>query len=54
VAQKDREALVKTILEWPRTEEGRRILEAGRFTPFVAASDADYAVVRRYLRNGKE
>ena len=51
VAQKDREALLKTILEWPTTEEGRKILEGGRFTPFVAASDADYAVVRRYIRS---
>lgn len=48
-----RDTLLRTIVAWPKTEEGKRILEAGQFAPFVAASDADYEVVRRYLRNRK-
>jgi phosphonate transport system substrate-binding protein len=51
VSQKDRDILRHTILEWPETEAGRRILEAGHFVPFVAARDADYEVVRRYIRS---
>jgi phosphonate transport system substrate-binding protein len=51
VSQKDRDVLLQTILEWPNTETGRKILDAGHFVPFVAARDADYDVVRRYLRS---
>ena len=51
VPQKDRELLLHTILEWPNTEPGRKILDAGHFVPFVAARDADYEVVRRYIRS---
>ncbi len=50
VAQKDRAILLRTILEWPNTEEGRKIIERGQFAPFVVANDAEYNVVRRYLR----
>jgi phosphonate transport system substrate-binding protein len=53
VPPKDRDVLLQTILEWPSTEAGRKILDAGHFVPFVAARDADYEVVRRYIR-GKE
>jgi phosphonate transport system substrate-binding protein len=53
VPQKERDVLLRTILEWPNTETGRKILDAGHFVPFVAARDADYEVVRRYIR-GKE
>ncbi|HEY1288027.1 MAG TPA: phosphate/phosphite/phosphonate ABC transporter substrate-binding protein [Burkholderiales bacterium] len=51
VAGKDRAIMLKTILDWPNTEEGRKIIERGQFTPFVAASDAEYEAVRRYLRS---
>jgi phosphonate transport system substrate-binding protein len=53
VSRKDREALLKTIVDWPKTEEGRRILDRGQFIPFVAASDTDYEVVREYVRDRK-
>jgi len=53
VPQKDRDVLRQTILEWPNTEPGRKILDAGHFVPFVAARDTDYEVVRRYIR-GRE
>ncbi|MFL6571118.1 MAG: phosphate/phosphite/phosphonate ABC transporter substrate-binding protein, partial [Burkholderiales bacterium] len=53
VPQKDRDVLRRTILEWPNTEPGRKILDAGHFVPFVAARDTDYAVVRRYIRGRK-
>jgi phosphonate transport system substrate-binding protein len=51
VAQKDREILLKTILNWPKTEEGKKIIEAGWFIPFVEAKDADYEVVRKYVHS---
>jgi ABC-type phosphate/phosphonate transport system substrate-binding protein len=53
VSKRDRDALLRTILEWPKTEEGKRILERGQFMPFVAAKDADYEVVREYVRGKK-
>jgi ABC-type phosphate/phosphonate transport system substrate-binding protein len=53
VAKKDREALLKTIVEWPSTQEGKKILDGGQFPPFVAAKDADYHVIRRYIRSRK-
>jgi len=53
VPQKDRNVLLQTILEWPNTETGRKILDAGHFVPFVAAKDSDYEVVRRYIRDKK-
>jgi len=51
VARKDRATILRTILDWPNTEPGRKIIERGRFTPFIVASDAEYEVVRRYLRS---
>jgi ABC-type phosphate/phosphonate transport system substrate-binding protein len=53
VSQKDRDILLKTILDWPNTEEGKKIMDGGRFLPFVAAKDADYEVIRRYIRSRK-
>jgi ABC-type phosphate/phosphonate transport system substrate-binding protein len=53
VSQKNRDILLKTILDWPNTEEGKKILHAGQFIPFVAAKDADYEVIRRYVRSRK-
>jgi phosphonate transport system substrate-binding protein len=53
VAQKDRHILLKTILGWPNTEEGKKILDGGQFIRFVAAKDSDYEVVRRYIRSRK-
>ena len=53
VSKRERDALLKTILDWPNTEEGRRILERGQFVPFVAATDVDYEVIRSYIRNRK-
>jgi phosphonate transport system substrate-binding protein len=53
VPPKDRDILLKAILGWPKTEEGKKILEGGQFIPFVAAKDADYEAVRRYVRSRK-
>jgi len=53
VPSKDREILLKTIVDWSKTEEGKKILDAGQLTPFVAARDADYEVVRRHIRSTK-
>jgi phosphonate transport system substrate-binding protein len=51
VAQKDRDLVARAIFDWPHTEAGRKILDAGHFAPFVVARDADYEVVRRYTRS---
>jgi ABC-type phosphate/phosphonate transport system substrate-binding protein len=51
VARKDRALILRTILDWPNTDEGREIIERGQFVPFVVANDAEYEVVRRYLRS---
>jgi phosphonate transport system substrate-binding protein len=53
VSKHDRDSLLKTILDWPKTEEGRKILERGQFVPYVAATDVDYNVVRGYIRDRK-
>jgi phosphonate transport system substrate-binding protein len=55
VSKKDREVLLRTIVDWPNTEEGRKILERGPIIPFVAATDAnaDYQVIRRYIGSKK-
>jgi len=50
VPKKDRDLLLKTVLGWPTTEEGRNILNSGYFIPFVPAHDAEYDSVRRYIR----
>jgi phosphonate transport system substrate-binding protein len=54
VPQKDRDILLKTILDWSRTEEGKNMLSRGFFIPFVAAEDADYESVRRHIRAGNK
>ena len=53
VSMKDRDVLLSTIVGWSKTEEGKTILTRGQFAPFVPAYDADYEVVRRYLRSTK-
>lgn len=50
IPKKEREALQKRILDWPNTEAGKKIIEAGQFIPFVAASDKDYASVRKIMK----
>jgi phosphonate transport system substrate-binding protein len=52
VPKKDREILLKTILDWPDNDEGRTILNSGYFIPFTSAQDAEYDSVRRYVRTG--
>jgi phosphonate transport system substrate-binding protein len=51
VVKKDRDILLKTILDWPRTQEGKKIIEGGWFIPFVEAKDADYEVIRKYVQS---
>jgi hypothetical protein len=48
VPEFERRKLLALILSWPDTEQGRAILAAGSWPPFVAAHDADYAQVRGY------
>lgn len=48
VPEVERKNLLALILSWPDTEQGRAILGAGSWPPFVAAHDADYAQVRAY------
>lgn len=52
VPKKDREILRKTILAWPNTAEGRKILDVGEFTHFIDVKDKDYDPVRAFLKSG--
>jgi ABC-type phosphate/phosphonate transport system substrate-binding protein len=54
VPEADRINIWKSILAWPFTAKGRKILAGGAWTRFVRAEDADYDEVRLYewqLRN---
>src|ERR1044072_4766212 len=53
VPKRDRDILLRTIVAWPKTEEGRRIVVAGQFFPFIQALDAESAPVRRYIRDAE-
>lgn len=50
VGKKERAALQARILDWPNTAAGRRIIDSGQFIPFVAATDQDYASVRKIMQ----
>lgn len=45
----ERKLIQDTILNWPRTQAGKRILANGRLNPFVLATDDKYDVIRRFL-----
>lgn len=51
LARKDHAVIRRTILDWPNTDEGRKIIERGQFIRFVPADDAEYEEVRRYIRS---
>ena len=50
ISEKHRDAILKAILSWPKTESGRQILEKGQLKPFIAVTDAEYDTVREYSR----
>lgn len=50
VGEKARAALQARILDWPNTAAGRKIIDSGQFIPFVAATDKDYASVRKIMK----
>lgn len=52
VPKRDRDILLTTIVDWPKTEEGGRTMAGGQFS-YVQARDAEYDSVRRYIRDGK-
>lgn len=52
VPKKDREKLLKTILAWPTTAEGQKIIDIGEFTPFIPIKDKDFNLVRAFLKSG--
>jgi phosphonate transport system substrate-binding protein len=49
VPEADRVNLCKSILAWPFTARGRKILEGGAWSRFVPARDQDYDDVRRHV-----
>jgi phosphonate transport system substrate-binding protein len=49
VPESDRIDLTKSILAWPFTANGRKILAGGAWTRFVPARDQDYDEIRRYM-----
>lgn len=50
IGEKERAALQARILDWPNTAAGRKIIDSGQFIPFVAATDKDYASVRKIMK----
>lgn len=48
VPESERKIILDTILSWPLTEAGRKILSRGELLPFTRATDADYDPVRRF------
>jgi phosphonate transport system substrate-binding protein len=50
VPEADRVDLSKSILAWPFTAKGRKILEGGAWGRFVVARDEDYDEIRRHVR----
>jgi phosphonate transport system substrate-binding protein len=53
VTKRDRDILLRTIVDWPKTEEGERIVNSAQVSAFVQAHDAEYDPVRRHIRVGK-
>jgi phosphonate transport system substrate-binding protein len=49
VPEADRINISKSILAWPFTAKGRKILAGGAWSRFVAARDQDYDEVRRHV-----
>jgi phosphonate transport system substrate-binding protein len=48
VPEADRIKICESILAWPFTEEGQKILAGGAWSRFVPARDEEYDEVRRY------
>jgi len=46
IAPEVREKLIKSILNWPDTDSGKRILAGGKIIPMVRTKDSDYDVIR--------
>lgn len=46
----DRQKLLRSILSWGNTKEGRKLLQRGRLKPFTKITDKDYDIVRQYSR----
>jgi phosphonate transport system substrate-binding protein len=53
VPQKDREILLRALLNLPHTSNGKKILTDLNYKPYVAAKDSDYAVIRNYMQSSK-
>jgi ABC-type phosphate/phosphonate transport system substrate-binding protein len=49
VPESDRIDLTRSILAWPFTADGRKILAGGAWTRFVPARDQEYDEIRRYM-----
>lgn len=44
----------QAIISWPDRPEGKVILQRGPLVPFVSASDGEYNIIRRYLKQLKK
>jgi phosphonate transport system substrate-binding protein len=53
VSQKDRDLLLNTVLNLQNSGNGRKILGALDYRPFVQARDSDYTLIRKFIREGK-
>ena len=50
VPKEHRQLLRQRILDWANTRDGQLLLARGKLTPFVAAKDADYDIVRKMAK----
>ncbi|MDH4275315.1 MAG: phosphate/phosphite/phosphonate ABC transporter substrate-binding protein, partial [Gammaproteobacteria bacterium] len=50
VSKQVRDRIKKIMLAWSDTDAGRKLLEHAQLKPFAAATDAEYDVVRMYLK----
>lgn len=50
VSKKERDVLTDTILSWPKTTEGKKILSRGRMKPFKKILDEEYDLVREIAK----
>lgn len=50
IQKKEREIIRKRILNWGKTEAGKKMLSQGRLRPFVNVKDKDYDIVRQLAK----
>jgi ABC-type phosphate/phosphonate transport system substrate-binding protein len=53
VSPEDQQKIIDTMMSWPNTEPGRKLLEKAKVKAFVPVDDREYDVVRKMSRDAK-